>query len=349
VTAGRARARRTRLAFTALAFAWLLALPATPAHAQSKTGTTIGSFLTIEPDARVAGMGNAGASLTDGLEAYYFNPASLAHTDRHGALLSHAEWIAGIQFDHVIVAVPVGKLGVGAVSITSLRSGAIAVRTVSQPLGTGEFYSADDIAIGLGLARAVTDRFAIGGHIDVLQERIWNSTLGAAVVHLGAQYKVTDGGLMMGASLSNLGVGGRFNGDNLRVTFDQDPTRNGDNGTLPATIFTDRFGTPILMRFGLAYPLKLNAQNHVLFVADALHPNDNTESLSLGAEYGYKKLFSLRAGWQRLHQQDVEGGLTLGAGVHGEMNNALAYHFDYAYSDQGRLLAAHRFTVGVDF
>jgi hypothetical protein len=154
---------------------------------------------------------------------------------------------------------------------------------------------------------------------------------------------------MMGASLSNLGVGGRFNGDNLAVTFDQDPTRNGDNGALPATIFTDRFGTPILMRFGLAMPWKLNAQNRVLFVADALHPNDNTESVSLGAEYAYKKLFALRAGWQRLNQQDAEGGLTLGAGVHGEMNNALAFHFDYAYTDQGRLTQAHRFTVGVDF
>ena len=322
---------------------------AVPARAQTKTGTTIGSFLTIEPDARIAGMGNAGASLSEGLEAYYFNPAALARGDRRGVLLSHVEWIAGIAFDHVVVAVPVGKLGTGAISVTSLRSGDIAVTTVSQPLGTGERYSVNDIALGIGLARPITDRFAIGGHIDVLQERIWNSTLGAAVVDLGAQYKVTDSGLMMGASLSNLGVGGRFGGDNLRVTYDQDPTRSGDNGTLPATIFTDRFGTPIVRRFGLAYPLVLDRQNHVLFAVEALHPNDNTESVSLGAEYAYKKLFALRAGWQRLNQQDEEGGLTLGAGVHGEMNNALGYHFDYAYSDQGRLTQAHRFTVGVDF
>ena len=32
--------------------------------AQSKTGTTIGQFLKIEPSARVAALGNAGASLS---------------------------------------------------------------------------------------------------------------------------------------------------------------------------------------------------------------------------------------------------------------------------------------------
>src|SRR5262249_18333198 len=110
-----------RLATLALV-ALVAGLAPAAARAQSKTGTTIGSFLTIEPDARSGGMGNAGASLDQGLEAYYFNPAALAHSDRHGVLLSHVEWIAGIQFDHVVVAVPVGKLGTGALSVTSLRS-----------------------------------------------------------------------------------------------------------------------------------------------------------------------------------------------------------------------------------
>jgi opacity protein-like surface antigen len=319
------------------------------ARAQSKTGTTIGTFLTIEPDARLAGMGNAGASIGDGLEAYWFNPAAAANLTHKEALLSHVEWIAGIQFDHVATSIPLGHLGTGVVSITSLRSGDIDVRTVSQPLGTGERYNVADVAIGLGLARPITDRFRVGGQISVMQERIFNSTLGAASVNLGAIYRVTDNGLVMGASLANLGVGGRFSGDNLSVTFDEDPSRNGDNGSLPASIFTDHFGMPILMRFGAAWPWKLDARDKITFAVDALHPSDNSESVSLGAEYAYKTLFALRGGWQRLAQQDAEGGLTLGAGVRGEMNNSLAFRFDYAYSDQGRLLQAHRFTVGVEF
>ena len=45
-----------------LALAALLTLAAAPAWGQAKTGTTIGSFLLIEPSARITGMGNAGAA-----------------------------------------------------------------------------------------------------------------------------------------------------------------------------------------------------------------------------------------------------------------------------------------------
>jgi len=59
---------RPRAGLAALAcLAAALAMAPGAARAQSKTGTTVGTFLTIEPDARIAGMGNAGASLGDGL------------------------------------------------------------------------------------------------------------------------------------------------------------------------------------------------------------------------------------------------------------------------------------------
>ena len=41
------------------------------ASAQSRVGTTIGQFLRIEPSARHAGMGNAGAGLDEGIAAVY--------------------------------------------------------------------------------------------------------------------------------------------------------------------------------------------------------------------------------------------------------------------------------------
>ncbi|TMQ73514.1 MAG: hypothetical protein E6K81_04295 [Candidatus Eisenbacteria bacterium] len=61
-----------------LAAVLALALSAAPARAQSKTGTAMGQFLLIEPNARVAGMGNAGVALADGLDGVYYNPAAIA-------------------------------------------------------------------------------------------------------------------------------------------------------------------------------------------------------------------------------------------------------------------------------
>jgi hypothetical protein len=327
----------------------LIAAGAVPAAAQSKTGTTVGTFLLIEPSARVAGMGNAGASLGGGIEAAYYNPAAIGRATKHEVALSHAEWIAGIQFNHVAVALPMGGAGALVGSITALGSGDIDVRTVNQPLGTGERYDVGDLAIGLGWGRPITDRFTIGAQVSWLQERIWNSTLSTAVFHLGTLYAVSDGGVELGASLSNLGVGGRFSGRDLRVTFDQDPDRNGDNGVLPAEIFTESHSVPVLLRFGLGVPYRIDPRNRLRFAIDALHPSDNSESMNLGAEYAYKELFALRAGWQHLLKEDAEGGLTLGAGVRGEMNNSFGYRFDYAYADMGRLEGAHRLTLGIEF
>jgi hypothetical protein len=294
-------------------------------------------------------MGNAGVSFDGGLEAYYFNPAAIARTSRHEVVFTHNAWIAGIAFDHVAAAFPMGKTGTIVGTVTSLRSGDILVRTVDMPLGTGELYSVSDLALGVGLARPVTDRFSVGAQISYLQERVWNNTLHSAVLSLGTLYKTSDNGLVLGASLSNLGTGGGFSGRDLGVTFDQDPNANGDNGTIPAEILTEKFGVPVLLRFGIAVPYKIDGANRLRFEVDALHPSDNSESLNLGTEYSYRDRFALRAGWQSLLQRDAEGGLTLGAGWTGEMNNSFGYTFAYAFADQGRLGSVHRVTVGVDF
>ena len=327
----------------------LLALAAGAAEAQEKTGTTVGTFLTLEPNARIAAMGNAGAAADLGLEAYFFNPAAIARATRHEVSFSHMRWIADIDYNHVAASFPAGRAGALVASITSLNSGAIDVRTVSKPMGTGETFDVADVALALGWARPITDRFAVGARITYLQERIWHTSLSSGVVDLGTIYRVNDNGLVLGAALTNLGVGGHYDGRDLSVTFDQDPNSSGDNGTIPATIFTDKFGVPITLRFGLALPVRLNATSRLRLAVDALHPSDNSESMNLGAEYAYKKAFALRAGWQQLFLRDSEAGLTLGAGFQGEMNNALGFHLDYAYSDQGRLDQAHRFSVGIDF
>lgn len=331
----------------ALASAAVLGVGA--AGAQNKTGTTVGTFLTLEPNARVAAMGNAGAAADLGLEAYYFNPAAIARTTRHELSLSHLRWIADISYNHMALAIPLGGAGTLVASLTALNSGAIDVRTVSQPLGTGETFDVADVALGVGWGRPITDRFSVGGRITYLQERIWHSTLASGVIDLGTIYRVNDGGLVLGAAITNLGVGGRYDGRDLSVTFDQDPNSSGDNGTIPSTIFTDRFGVPITLRFGLALPVRLDAANRLRLAIDALHPSDNSESVNLGAEYAYKDVFALRAGWQQLFLEDSEAGLTLGAGFKGEMSNALGFHLDYAFTDQGRLDHAHRFSVGIDF
>lgn len=339
-----------RAARVALAAAVLGAVSlAGPAAAQNKTGTTVATFMMIEPGARIAAMGNAGVSLSTGLEAVYYNPAAIGRLTKHQVGLSHSEWIAGIDYNYVAGSFPLGGAGSLVGSFTQLGSGDLDVRTVSAPLGTGERFDVSDIAIGVGWGRPITDRFTVGAQFSWIQERIWNSTMTTAVFNLGTLYRLSDNGVELGASFSNLGVGGQYSGRDLRVTYDQDPDANGDNPALPAEVFTEEHAVPVLLRFGASIPVRIDPRNQLRFAIDALHPSDNSESLNLGGEYSYKELFALRAGWQNLFKEDAEGGLTLGAGVTGDLNNALGFRFDYAYADMGRLEAAHRMTLGIEF
>ena len=86
----------------------------------------------------------------------------------------------------------------------------------------------------------------------------------------------------------------------------------------------------------------------LLLAADALHPSDNSESLSLGAELTLRDALGIRLGYQSLFLQDSEVGLTGGAGFRSSFDG-LRYHVDYAWADQGRLEDTHRFSFGILF
>jgi len=328
--------------------AFALLLLAGPALGQTNTGTTIGQFMLIEPGARVAAMGNAGVSMYEGLQSAYYNPAAIGRVTRFQALFSHNAWVADITYDYVALAIPLGDWGTSYASVTALNSGDMDVRTVDHPLGTGERFNVSDVGLSLGFGRQVSQRFSAGAQVNLVDETIWHSTARTVTFNIGTLYRVSEGGLRIGSSLSNFGTRGAYDGRDLRFVYDNVPGQNGDNSTLPGIRFTDSFSVPVLFRVGLGLPWKIGREGRALFVADAFHPNDNSESVSLGAEYSLRDLLAVRAGYQGLFLTDSEVGLTLGAGLHGELD-AYSYRVDYGWADQGRLGSSNRLTVGIGF
>ena len=324
-----------------------LMLAADGAHAQSKVGTSFGAFTLIEPDARFAALGMAGTAAAEGLTGAFYNPGSVALSDKHAVEFVHADWFAGIRYDWIAYAHPF-SFGSLYATFTSLNSGDIEVRTVSQPLGTGELYSVSDMALGLGVAHKFSLRFAAALQINYLQETIYHSSAGTVTFTAGTLYRTSANGLRIGASLSNFGTSAAYSGDNLAITYDNVPGQNGDNGALPGERTTDSFAVPVAFRVGLAQPLVLGGGTRFLFAADAVHPSDNSESVGLGVEATFRDALSLRGGWQGLFLEDSEVGLTAGAGFRGTLDN-VRYHIDYAWADQGRLDDTQRFSFGITF
>ncbi|MGB9591890.1 MAG: PorV/PorQ family protein, partial [Candidatus Kryptoniota bacterium] len=316
--------------------------------AQTKTGTTVGQFLLIEPSARTAAMGNAGVTGMNEAISAYFNPASLGVLQSTDVEFTHSTWLAGIMFDYAAAAVKIGQENTLLLSVTSLNSGEINVRTVNQPMGTGEKYSVTDLALGLGYGQRITDRFSVGLHVKYVQETIWHSTLSAAALDFGTLYDIIPNTLRLGASISNFGTRGKYEGTDLQIRYAPNPDMNGSNNTLPGQALTDSYPLPLLFRVGLGYTLNIGASNQFNIVMDAYHPSDNTESISFGGEWKFMDIFSFRAGYQNLFQQDSEMGLTLGAGIKYDLYKYM-FHFDYAWADAGRLGSTQRFTVGLAF
>ena len=87
----------------------------------------------------------------------------------------------------------------------------------------------------------------------------------------------------------------------------------------------------------------------VTLSADAYQPSDDANSVSVGGEWTYAGLVSVRAGYQNLFMEDAEGGLRLGGGVAYRVSG-LDLTFDYAWADHGsRLGSTQRFTLGLGF
>jgi hypothetical protein len=340
--------KAVKLALQALLFTGIVfTLSQGRALAQSKTGTTIGQFLLIEPSARVAGMGNAGVTTFGEIQAAYFNPGALGHLDESGVQFTHSQWLAGISYNYAAAGVRIGAANTLLLTFTSLNSGEIDVRTVENPQGTGERYTVADVAVGLGFSRRVSDRFSAGLHVKYIQESIWHSSMSAMAVDFGVLYRLPFRAYI-GASLSNFGSKSGFDGRDLRIRYDQDPDQFGDNSNLPAALETESFALPIFFRVGMGFAVLDAPNNRMLVVVDAFHPSDNEESMSLGMEWTLLNLISLRAGYQHLFLDDSEVGLTLGTGLRYRVSG-MGLRFDYAWNEYGLLGDAQRFSLGLAF
>ena len=326
----------------------LLVLLAVAAAAQSKTGTTIGQFTLIEPSARSAAMGGAGVTAAAEALSAFYNPAALAAIGRSDIQFSHEVWFADISLVHAGAAFSIGGVGTLAVFVTNLNSGEIDVTTVQQPLGTGQRYSVNDLLIGVGYGLRVSEQFTLGVQANYVTERILHSSITVFGVNLGTLYELSPGGLRIGASLSNFGTKGRYEGTDLYIRYDMDPNRYGDNSSVPAAIETEEFALPIVFRIGLGYPLTLGGSHVIEFAVEAQHPSDNSECLNLGMEWMFRDVLALRVGYNSLFQVDSEYGLTAGAGL---MWDGLGYllRFDYGWTAHERLGSLHHLNLGFGF
>lgn len=337
--------------------AWVLTLlmivPCSRVGAQgvSKSGTTVATFLEIPVGSRAVAMGSAYVSHTGDATALYWNVAGTADLLQNEVVVSHSRWFADVNFDFAACVLPLGSFGTVGLSLTGLTMDDMKVRTVEQPEGTGEYFSAGDIAVGVSYARSLTDRFAIGMTAKYIRQSIWHEAAEGFAIDAGTIFR-TDlfGGMVIGASLSNFGTPMKLAGRDTRQFGRIDDSKLGSNDRIPQDIEMDAWDLPLLFQLGVSTTV-VKSENSVWTVAlDALHPNNNFESINVGTEYCYNSFLYLRGGYNALFLDQAEGGVSAGVGI--STSSLLGFGrvaFDYAYRDYGRLEGIHVFSVGLMF
>jgi len=328
-----------------------------PATAQStgsnvsKVGTSAAAYLQIPIGAPAIAMGGAFVSVADDATSLYWNAAGSALLNRNELVAVHTNWIADTRFDYGAFVLPLGDAGSFGFSVTSLSMDDMKVRTVDQPEGTGEYFSAGDLAVGVTYARKLSDRFAIGFTGKYLRQSIWHESAEAFALDVGTTFR-TDmlGGLVIGATFSNFGTKMTMSGIDARQFVRIDPTKTGSTDQVPTAIEMQSWDLPLQIQFGVSTKVIKSDDYQWIVALDAIHASDNDESMNIGTEFGYREILFLRGGFQSLFLNEAEGGLSLGVGLaSGSLMNEINLMFDYAYRDMGRLESVHTFSLGIMF
>lgn len=253
----------------------LLMLPVT-LLAQVKTGTMGASFLKVGISARAAGMGDAFLPLADDVSALYYNPAGLIQLEKPQTAFTHLMMFdgVGLSLDWFGYAKPFLRRGnvisVLGISGTFMYTDMMDVTTPIRSSGTGERFNYTDLAIGVTWTQRLTNKFAVGTTIKLINESTYGENAVGWAADVGTYYDTNWRTVRLAMMISNFGPD---------LTFVETP-----------------YPLPIEFRFGIgATPIHTDIHNlEVSFQFG--HPSDNLELAIIGLEYEWNKFLALRYG-----------------------------------------------------
>ncbi|MDH7515118.1 MAG: PorV/PorQ family protein [Bacteroidota bacterium] len=308
---------------------------AVPAAAQlipflggQRAGISSLQFLKIAPGARAAAMAEAFTALADDPTALHFNPAGIARMDGFQVTFSHTAWLVDIRHEYAAVTYRLSPADAVGVSITSLGTDDMEIRTETQPFGTGRYFSYGDIGVTCTYARSLTDRFSAGITIRYAEEKIDALKTRAVMVDIGTFYLTGLGSTRFAVTVNNFGA---------NISPAGSITQR-DGSTVSS--FQD-FSPPTVFRIGFAFEPYEDEHHRLTASIQLNHPNDNSENLGVGAEYAWERIFFARAGYKI---NTDEEGLTAGVGISAPLGFART-GVDYAFSLYKTLNSVHRVTI----
>jgi hypothetical protein len=341
------------LTLSLLALLMLVASPKAHAQELQKLAQTGMKFLSVSNDPRAAALGNSVTSIDGLTSALFYNPASMARqSNMLNVFAGYTEWIAGIEHQHATMTFsPLnGRYGVFGVTIQDVSYGEFqeTVRWENEQgfrdIGT---FSPSAYAFGIGYARAITDRFSVGGHVKYVSQDLGASAMGHdsnddMFMRQDNQRSTVayDFGVLYHTGFESLTLAMAIRNFSQEVQYEE-----------------ESFQLPLNFHMGVSMDMidltNANPAMHSLLLSiDAQRPRDYSEMVTMGTEYTFMNTFMVRAGYAFLVEPDVreadQQGLSLGAGVRQNVGG-IGFGADYAYTQFGVFSDVHRIALQLSF
>lgn len=307
-------------------------------------GTSGAQFLQLPVGARSEAMGGAIVGLADDASAIFWNPAGIVKVSNVQAHFSYMNWFDLFDFNAASIVYNAGDFGVIGASMVIFTTDEMEITTEEQPNGTGRYFDAGDIALGVTYAKYLTDRFSVGLTVKYINQRIWNETATGVAFDIGTQYRLDFQNLTIAMSMSNFGADMKFDGSDLDFTYRKDDDYP-QSRLIPSRLSTDEYPLPLNFQVGIGFDVFEYEFVKMKGAIDVTHPNDNAERAHFGTEFSFFDRFFVRAGYKyNYDDQDF----TFGAGANVPLGGSAVY-FDYAYSLYDILPSVHRISVNLSF
>jgi hypothetical protein len=279
-------------------------------------GTTGADFLIMGAGARIEGMAGSGTATASGVDAAYWNPASVVRSGTSEFSFSHAAWFADISYENLGYIHPLGNATSLAFASSILHTGGIP-RTFEDAYGL--FRGADGtfsytaMALSASAAKYAGQGIYVGGTAKFVYEDNAGEAAAGLAFDVSGLYISPDGRWSLGMAARNLG-----------------------SGLKPRDITE-----PLPSQLGIGSAIVLGDSSSIASL-DATLTTDAGTRFSWGFEQRIKNILFLRGGYTTSTEETARRGFTAGVGVH--VKNL---SIDYSASDFRDLGLVHRFTLGI--
>ncbi|MFZ2324840.1 MAG: PorV/PorQ family protein [Ignavibacteriaceae bacterium] len=302
-------------------------------------------FLSVSLDPRATAMGDAVTSVSTNSVAMLYNPAILGDIDGVSDFsFGTTKWIADINYIYGTGAFKLfdGNYGIIGVSLVAVDYGDF-IGTVAAPNDNGYIevgtFKPTALAIGLGYANKLSEKFSVGGNIKYVRQSMGTSVVGydaagnRKIDDNSVNSMAFDFGILYHTGFKSLDFGMSIRNFSGELKYKD-----------------EEFQLPLVFKIGVSINAldltNIDRDMHSLIIAvDASHPRDYKEQLSIGAEYLFMNTFAVRGGYTfPTDEQEFSAGVGFRQTI-----ADIKFAIDYSYTPFGIFDNVHRFSVNLAY